>query len=839
MKKIIISSAILFCSILSFSQDKKLKNGTYSAYNSDKILNVLIQDEKLFLYVYPFEYSLKNDSILTMKNQKPPGFSLTLSFDKTVDFNKIKVNVINYLFSVNDFFIATEAEKAKSDFKSLSKIRKNLSIDGNVEVETDLTSFEIEKTKNITLVKEDNYQKTGEIATFEIPDNINTINIDYQDKNDPLQNITGIFSQKNNDLTLYNDGKEPLKFKYNKEIILADIIKPKETVIKKNWTYPGKTPIYSEESTEMEVDTAAVKIEAEKTVAFKHFRSKNFKEALKHTSITPEKFLVVSFDLKDNKRQSKFDNYIEESEIVLSEYYDSEETKNQFDYYLATEKDKNLLSKYKIKSDSEILVFNSKGDLIYHTPENLPFNKTLFWTYESAYSELGKAHLELEFDKVMLNKKATTKEILRMLSIAPSLEIKVLSSENLTVDGVKFVKPTVVDMEPVFDPVKTDPDYTTTGQPMTDEERKTLSETFPPPKLNDSVIDTTAEAQNYTDYYSIIKNKENLYRLKSTLKTVNEKWEKIVVEYEKSNKIDEDYITVIKQELNDEGFSKKIFDASSFKIEDYRMLNYVFANYKSLIKEYETKDNPVISNEHMDAAQKAVDEAARMAARAAEDAIKPYNEQYSQGINDVLDNYFSRFANEVDLKDKDVKNQKNIKFLLFEYYKKYVQITDYNTGVVRNYMNVLDDNLADPEYKKEYFEIFEIYFNKMIAPNKSSIESLDTNFSENYEDNWVDYKNSFANSCNLIAWEIVKNSTDKTLIQKAIKWSETSVEIEKKSHWYYDTLARLYYLNNQKEKAIATQQIAIDLGGNSEYGDDYRNVIQEMKKGNPLPSIKE
>lgn len=792
MKRIIIA-IVLLQSIIGFSQEKKLKNGIYSAYNSDKILNVLIQDEKLFLYVVPFEYSIKNDSILTINNQQPLGFSLTYSFDKTLDSNKIKVNIINYLLATDDIFIATEAEKIKSEYKSLSAIRANLAIDGNMGEPTDLTSFNIEKTKNITLVKEDNYQKTGEVATFEIPDTANVINIEYLDKN-VLMNLSGVFNESTNYLTLYNDAKEPMKFKYNKESGLAKVIKPKETVIKKNWTFPGKVPKYATVYTDMAVDSTAVKIEGEQTHNYSFYRGKNFNNALKNVSKSVDKFLIVSFDLKNNNRQSEFDEYLKTLESDYNNLGLSAASADRYDYYLATEKDKNLLSKYKTAPDSKVLIFNNSGELVYSTTNDLTNLNSFFDRNNISDKDFIDADKKIKFDALFSKKAITNIEILRALK------------NPFTIDYPEEVAQD--------EPVK-----------KTDLENNQQ-------ELSNIKNDTISKIKFYTAVNDEMTNaKKGFYQLKSTLQTVNQKWEKIVADFEKSNKIDEDYITVVKQQLNDEGFSKKIFGKSSFKIEDYRMLNYVFANYKTLIKETEPKENPATTNEAIDNAAKAVEEAARIAAAAAVESIKSFDNQENQGINDVLDNYFSRFANEIDINDKNIKNQKNIKFLLFEYYKKYVKLTDYKTSVVKDYMKVLNNNLTDTEMQKEYFEIFEIYFNKMIAPNKSIIESLDANYTENDEEYWTSYKNNFANDCNQTAWEIVKKSTDKSLIQKAIKWSETSNELDKKNHFYSDTLARLYYLNGQKEKAIATQQKAFDLGKDSENGGDYKMVLEQMKTG--------
>ncbi len=220
-------------------------------------------------------------------------------------------------------------------------------------------------------------------------------------------------------------------------------------------------------------------------------------------------------------------------------------------------------------------------------------------------------------------------------------------------------------------------------------------------------------------------------------------------------------------------------------------------------------------------------EAVEAATQYATSVTKEENE-YELGINTVLDNYFYRATNfYYDHHDIDIKK------MVLEYYKKYLELTVYRPTSVKKYMNALANNLDDKSTQKEYFEMFEIYFNKIMLPNKSTIENLDASFMENIgeEDNWTTYKNYFAIDCNQAAWEIVKKVSDKNWIQKAIKWSKTSIEIEKSIHYYWDTLARLYYLNGQKEKAIATQQKAIDLGESSENKEDYQMTLEQMKNG--------
>ena len=866
MKKIIIIIAITFSSIAGFSQQKKLKNGNYTANSKTEKINLIIEDGKFYISAFSGEYEIKKDSIF-LRDLKTKNLGLSLK--NLLKNDKIKSDKIQ--FTLNDYrdyiyylHIGTQNGDEQPKYKSLALILEELVANGFQTGENNDLVFEIDKSEFIFLAAEDTYNEKASICKFKLPENINDVTIEYIKYNFDDANISGIINEKDNEVTLSNSAQNPLVFKLNKDIEKINNLLPLQTAIKKKWTYPGKTSYFDVEETKP-IDTEAVAvsqaIENDKYV-FKHKILNSFKNALNNLKKTPNKFLVVSFDLKNKNAKLNFDDFIKQSELRLNDnmygkYY---ERIDQFDFYLATEKDKKMLSKYNIKSDSEILFFNTTGDLLYHAPENLSVNETLFGTYDSAYKELVKANQQVEFDKVMLNKKATNKEILAMLGKVPLFEFQALVTEVAAMEDVKFVTPTVVNddypndeqreiarkagekaatdyfsgnddpeaAKKLFDETKAA--INAAGQKtMTDEERKTLSEAIPPPASIEEVKEVVAEAATYNDYdyYSIIKNKKDLYRLKSTLKNINEKWEKIVNEYVKTNKIDDKYISVLKQELNDEGFSKKIFGRSSTYKLDFKMLDFVFANYKKLQEEKKPIIDAATGNEIVHDAAKAIEAAATMAT----DAIisvdaESITEEYNPSINSVLDNYFARVSTDVYYQS-DIKINENI----FTYYKKYLKIIDYKPSVVKKYIAILAFRQNDPAMKKEYLEIFEIYFNKIMAPNKSIIENLDLDFSSSDNGYWVTYKSEFADSCNNVAWEIVKIGTDKNWIQKAIKWSETSVEIEKNSHYYWDTLARLYYLNGQKEKGIATQQKSVDLIGDAENGEEYREVLEQMKNG--------
>ncbi len=767
MKKIIFA-IVLLQSIISFSQEKKLKDGIYAALNVGKELTLMVQDNKLYLFEYPYSFTLGKDSVLNINADKYSGFYLSYSKNKEVPNGKIRFNISNSETFPSAIYFGTQNTNATIEYKSLADIKELQETTIGRTLDLDELSFDIDKVQKIDIISSNYRISNVEIASFNIPENENNITIHYTPKPD-LINISGNFNELKNEITLLNDGKEPLTFKFSGDLKKEDYVKPTEIMFQKNLSFLGKE-IIGEEAVSLANDTTATVVKGEQTYNFSFYKSKNFKDALKNVSKSIDKFLVVAFDLKNKNRQSEFDAFLKNLETQYNEYGASSESVYEFDYYLATEKDKNLLSKNKTEPDSKVLVFNSSGELLYATSNEVSNLSSYFDKNNIIYNDFINADKKIKFDALFSKNAISNKEILNTLKNPFTIEYPEADVrneiENDTISKIKF--------------------YTIINDEMTN-------------------------------------SKKGLYQLKSTFDKISQKWVKVVSEFEKTKKIDPDFVTIIKQELNNEGFSKKIFGQSSAKKIDFKILNYVFDNYDALVQEDINFQNKVAA---------AVAEVAAIAAAAATDgatteAVKATI--YDVNLETTLDNYFYRVA----YQEYDKKKLDNIK-TVYEYYKKYVLLTNYETDILISYMRALENNLDNPTSQTEYFQSFERYFNKIILPNKSIIENLDLEFSSkstnDYTD-WTSFKNTFANDCNKTAWEIVKSSTDKNWIQKAIKWSETSIEIEKNTHYYLDTLARLYYLNGQNDKALLTQQKAIDLGKDSENIAEYKKVLDQIKSG--------
>ena len=770
MKKIIFV-LVLLQSIISISQEKKLKDGIYSALNVGKELTLLVQENKLYLFVYPFNYTVGKDSVLNINVDKYSGFYLTFSKNNEVPNGKIRFNISNSETFPDTIYFGIQNTNATIEYKSLAEIKELQETTIGRTLDLDELSFDIDKVQKIALVSSNYRSSNAEVASFIIPENENNITIHYIPKPD-LINITGNFNEQKNEITLLNDGKEPLTFKFSGDLKKEDYIKPTQITLQKNLSFLGKE-IIGDEAVSIANDSTETVIEGEQTYNFSFYKSKNFKDALNNISKFEDKFLVVLFDYKNKNRQSEFDEYLKNLETLYNDYGGSSESVFEFDYYLASEKDKNLLAKNKTIPDPKVLIFNSSGDLLYATSNELSNLSSFFDKNNISYNDFINADRKIKFDAVFSKNAITNKEILNTLKNPfttdyPEEDIR-NEIENDTISKIKFYKFT-----------------------------------------NDEMTNA----------------KKGFYQLKSSFDKISQKWATIVSESEKSKKIDPEFVAIIKQELNNEGFSKKIFWQSSAKKIDFKILNYVFDNYDALVQEDINFQNKVA----VAAADAAAIAAVAAIDGAATDAVKTTTSTtYDVTLQTTLNNYFYRVAYE-EYNDAQI----DIKKTVFEYYKKYVLLTNYETEILRDYRSVLEKNLDNPTIQIEYFQSIERYFNKITLPNKSIIENLDVEFSSkstnDYTD-WTSYKNTFANDCNKTAWEIVKSSTNKNWIQKAIRWAETSNDLDKKNHYYLDTLARLYYLNGQKEKAILTQQIAIDLGKDSENGVEYNNVLEQMKNG--------
>jgi hypothetical protein len=169
---------------------------------------------------------------------------------------------------------------------------------------------------------------------------------------------------------------------------------------------------------------------------------------------------------------------------------------------------------------------------------------------------------------------------------------------------------------------------------------------------------------------------------------------------------------------------------------------------------------------------------------------------------------------------------------VLNYFDKTASISSDNIWVLKNKMIFLKENKLDVQY----LNTFNTFYKSYIKDDSSIIEQLDKKYNPDVDYSWFEYKSSFANDLNTAAWYVVEKvkNTNLDILSNAIKWSETSLKLEKDNYYYLDTLAQLYYLNGQKDLGILTEQKAIDaalLSSDSTLIEEYKAVLEKMKNG--------
>jgi len=321
----------------------------------------------------------------------------------------------------------------------------------------------------------------------------------------------------------------------------------------------------------------------------------------------------------------------------------------------------------------------------------------------------------------------------------------------------------------------------------------------------DVVADTTAVAIDGDENYFHVQDRENLYAIKTPRSVIASKW-KLVLDYYCKNSFDVDFLELVKAHLSNKGFLNTLYDEQpTFSNDDVTVLEYVFKNYELILKE-DAKVVPVNNDFQF--------------------GIR-ISDQLSNSISDVLAVFFKSRLNTTSTLTTSDKEK------LIVFYKKHLQLSDYKLADFRLYLTTIDEN--NPTDKTFYFEEYNTYVKFILAKNESLIETLDTMYaSQNSIMDWVNFKKSFSDLANTVAWDVVEFKINtNTIIQNAIKWSEMSLKIDPKNAYYLDTLGQLYYKNGEKEKAILTEQKAIDaiLTADEIEFDEYLEVLEKMKNG--------
>ena len=302
-------------------------------------------------------------------------------------------------------------------------------------------------------------------------------------------------------------------------------------------------------------------------------------------------------------------------------------------------------------------------------------------------------------------------------------------------------------------------------------------------------------------YFEKLKNREHLYRLKATPDQIAKLWRKMITAHNKDTKLDPEYALLISK--------------------NYQSYAYESLMYKLFGEESKVDETDIQAATYLIKFQ---------------DDIKKHNDMlgdaytYSEYIDFNLFNFSSLMNN---IAEKEPKLRDNIK-------QAYYNIKQTTESLFEDF-NIF----METYYPDEYLDLFSEYYNKMVSAEPSNIIlSLDKIITKQpLQDSsyaswsWTEYKENFANKCNNAAWKVVENrQASAKLLQEALKWSKTSLELYAYNAHYLDTYAHLLYFTGDKQKAIETQRKAVQISEQNrtyiqEEGYDFKETLSKMEKG--------
>lgn len=316
-------------------------------------------------------------------------------------------------------------------------------------------------------------------------------------------------------------------------------------------------------------------------------------------------------------------------------------------------------------------------------------------------------------------------------------------------------------------------------------------------------VDTVSAA--YPDYFNY---NETVYtKINFDKKKILSTWENIVKSHLKDAKPDMDFVQVTLAEIQNRGFYNKIFNEERVYDEtNFKAIDYLIKHYDAILAE--------------------------QSAKSADSVVVAYDTYYGSTIETLLSNAISSNRNFAD-GEVSADYQRRVLGI----YKKLMEKQSGNWYLNNSYFDTLENFARKANGEQEYVNEYDLFFNKLFA-NGNEIEVLNDLFSNEknslygYSD-WISFKNNYAQMSNQGAWFVVEKSSSPESIKKAIKWSESSLRIDKNSPYYLDTLAQLYYKNGEKQKAISTQEQAVKQA--NEIDETTRQemeiVLEKMKNG--------
>lgn len=719
-----------FSSFSIICAQEKFKPGIYVSQGEQKGVELKINKDNTYDLVFMSgELNIVNDT-LKLKNKYANGDKFQVKEIKAETKSNgllLRFSSKNIYYYTTQVFVGTQKEdNSLVEYKSM----KDLFEGKEYGYESENLDVEIEKVKYVYLV----LKQEGKITSskYLIDDKVSGLDIKSLTNGVADLELNAFYTDENT--IAVSDGKQPLIFTLvnkDKEVV-TESLKAIEIDDNAKITLPDLREEDYYATVEEVVDSAY----AESNYAFKHILNKTLKEALETLKKTPNKFLIITNDT-DKK---SFDDFIEMNETSLSYSmnYEYNEIYDSYNFYQASTKDKKWFDKDEKKP--QIVIVNSLGNVLYRTTGTLKENEELVHYYSGLYNELTKANVRNKVDLFFQKPKKSSTELVVIFKNIQSLGRNYNDVyEVASVEAVETVVETVV--EEVFE-------------------------------------ESYYEAET-------IKDSQNLYKLKTNKEVLTFNLKQLISEFDKSKKLDSDFLMVLKTELMNDGFNNRLFgDVVS---SDNTELHYTISKY--LVNNY-TKINEFEKIQE----------------------LKEGDYNLKEAILNFL-NETTNYEMAAPLKNE-----------ITSLYKSFVVAADYDSNVTLGYFNILKQV---ERVSNDFYGVFDTYFNTTFSNDYNIIEKLDDLYAENNEEySWESYKSSFSNFLNEVAWSIVLDVNDPILIKKAIKWSETSLKVTKKNGYYLDTLAQLYYKDDQKDKAIKTQKSALS----AMKGEEDSSVYEEMQE---------
>lgn len=776
-----LSLLIILLINYAFTQEKQLQDGTYIAKNNNETIRLIVKDNKYDLALIFGTVERKKDSlILNSFSQNKPIFKLEYLVDEKNTSNKIKINIKTFGYDFYKLYFGTYNNNEAPIYKKFNDVKFDQVVDSQSSMYNEYKIFEIDRTDFIELINE-NTTLTSDIFKFKIPNNVAEIFIECNLREEEKFKLSGIINTSTNELTISNDGRQPLTFISEKDLLntIDKTVLPIETKKVRNWTYAGKD-IETSAVTEDYSGNAAESIEKPK---YQIQVATNLKNALEANAKNPNKFLIIYHDPKNAKAKSDFDEFITEQNKQLNyNLYDKYEQKfDLFEYYFASKTDEKWMKSKNIKIFPSVVAVNSNGDLLSQSSKTIFDLQNQFYYYDDFGNNLIRSNVLINFKKAISNKLSDNETIKAFLSLCalqvPYQEEALDAVPAMSLEDVKLLKPKVVKEIPEEevieekDAVKINPEIKT----------EEVVETYIPSILEDVKPD-------FNTYSKPIIDK----------KQVQATWANLIQTHKNDIKPNIDLVVVTIKELNNNGFTKQIFNTEN-----------IIDKTNSLALDYLFKHFDAIEQARLDST---------------------YNVDAIHDI-DLLENAIQYIING-QIKLITPKTSLATQQKIIDYYKKLQSIKKSNNNLDIDYFDLLKKQAEITKDEQQYVAEFDNFISKTFPSNDNLIEKLNDLFENKTEsgyESWSEFKNKYANTANSAAWFIVENSKNSQSIKTAIKWSELSLKIEKNNHYYLDTLAQLYYKNGEKEKAITTEEKAISFI--TDDASDYIVTLEKMKNG--------